>query len=137
MSGGTALLFVYGTLMTTARGTLGADMRAQLGSAATWLGPATIAGRLVDLGAYPGLVAPVALSDIVHGELFELADPGAVLEWLDAYEGVSAGGAASDEYERTILPVRLESGDETAAWVYRHRGHTANAPLITDGRWRD
>ena len=132
---GTALLFVYGTLMTRARAALGAEMRARLASAATWLGPATVAGRLIELGGYPGLVAPVALSDTVHGEIFELDDPGTFFARLDDYEGVSPSPVPEDEYERAVLPVRLASGDEVTAWVYRYRGDALNAPLIPEGRW--
>ena len=131
----TAYLFVYGTLTTRARGRLGADMRARLASAATWLGPATAAGRLVRISDYPGLVAPVAVSDTVHGEVFELDDPGAVFAWLDNYEGVSANPVPEDEYERVILPARLASGDEITAWVYRYRGKTSEFPAIAGGRW--
>ena len=80
---GPTYLFVYGTLMSRARGLLGASQRARLGLKGTSLGEATIAGRLVDLGTYPGLLEPAAAGDIVHGELFRLDRPEEVMSWLD------------------------------------------------------
>lgn len=128
-------LFVYGTLMTAARGKLGADMRAKLAEAATWIGPATTAGRLVDFGEYPGLVVPVGLSDTVHGEVFELHAPDAVFAWLDDYEGIPPIATPNDEYERVVVPVRLASGEDIKAWVYRYVGDGSTAARIPDGRW--
>ncbi len=129
--------FVYGTLMTQSQSELGADMRARLGSAAAqWLGPATVPGRLVHLDGYPGMVAPVATADIVHGEVFELADPDAIFEWLDAYEGITPGHKREGEYERVRRPVRLASGEELTAWVYLYVADATNAPPIPSGRWQ-
>ena len=44
-------LFVYGTLLPTARSLLGSVERRRLSSEGTWLGDARVAGRLFDLGA--------------------------------------------------------------------------------------
>lgn len=130
-----AYLFVYGTLMTQARGELGADMRTRLVSAGQWLGPATVPGRLVALDGYPGLVAPVALADVVHGEVFELADPEAVFKLLDDYEGVASEPSSDDEYDRVLTTARLASGGDVHAWVYRYCADTTDAKLIPGGRW--
>ncbi len=132
----TACLFVYGTLMTAAKGTLGASMRKKLAEAATWVGPASTAGRLIDFGDYPGLVAPVGRSDTVHGEVFELHEPVSAFALLDDYEGIPPIATPDDEYERIVVPVRLASGDDIKAWVYRYLGDTSSAIRIIDGRWR-
>jgi gamma-glutamylcyclotransferase (GGCT)/AIG2-like uncharacterized protein YtfP len=134
---GPSYLFVYGTLMTRARGMLGASQRARLGLKGTSLGDATIAGRLVNLGTYPGLLEPATPGDLVHGEVFRLERPDEVISWLDSYEGVSPQPAPHDEYARVRAPAWLATGEEVTAWVYRYRGITAEFPSIPDGRWGD
>ena len=128
-------LFVYGTLMTRARGMLGASQRARLGRDGTSLGAATIAGRLVDLGTYPGLLAAATANDVVHGELFRLDRPDEILSWLDAYEGIPGEPTPDDEYARILVSARLASGEDLAAWVYCYRGKTSGFPAIASGRW--
>jgi gamma-glutamylcyclotransferase (GGCT)/AIG2-like uncharacterized protein YtfP len=129
-------LFVYGTLMTAAAGAgLGGDMRARLQREAESLGEATMAGRLYDLGRYPGLVEAAGADELVHGEVFRLADPASVFIWLDAYEDVRPDEPAS-EYARVVRTARLMSGGEVEAWVYLYRGDIARARHVPDGRWR-
>jgi gamma-glutamylcyclotransferase (GGCT)/AIG2-like uncharacterized protein YtfP len=135
--GGTTYLFVYGTLMTRARGRLGAVQRARLGLEGTSLGVATIAGQLINLGTYPGLIEPAAPGDVVQGELFRLDRPDEVISWLDSYEGVAPEPTPHDEYVRVLAPVRLATGEEVEAWVYRYRGTTSNFPVVAGGRWGD
>jgi gamma-glutamylcyclotransferase (GGCT)/AIG2-like uncharacterized protein YtfP len=132
---GATYLFVYGTLMTAARGRLGAVQRAQLRLKGTSLGVATIAGRLINLGTYPGLLEPAGPDDVVHGELFRLDRPDEVMSWLDSYEGVAPEPTPHDEYVRVLAPVRLATGGEVAAWVYRYRGTTSKFPVVAGGRW--
>jgi gamma-glutamylcyclotransferase (GGCT)/AIG2-like uncharacterized protein YtfP len=134
---GPTYLFVYGTLMTRARGMLGASQRARLGLKGTSLGDATIAGRLVNLGTYPGLLEPAAAGDVVHGELFRLDRPDEVISWLDSYESVSPEPTPDDEYVRVLTPARLATGEEVMAWVYRYRHTTSDYPAIPSGRWGD
>jgi gamma-glutamylcyclotransferase (GGCT)/AIG2-like uncharacterized protein YtfP len=131
-------LFAYGTLMSVAEvARMGADQRARLKREGESLGPATIAGRLYDLGPYPALVSPLGgVSGRVYGEVFRLADAGASLAWLDAYEGIVEGAPEKSEYERALRTVRIASGDELAAWVYLYRRSVAEARRLVEGRWR-
>jgi gamma-glutamylcyclotransferase (GGCT)/AIG2-like uncharacterized protein YtfP len=131
----TAYLFVYGTLMTRSRSPLGADMRARLRLNATSLGAATTAGRLVDLGTYPGLVPPASARDVAHGELFKLERPEEILAALDVYEQASTEPGPGDEYARVLAPVQRSSGEQFTAWVYCFRGDISHARLISGGRW--
>ena len=135
MSQETNLLFVYGTLLTRARGELGADMRARLKTESTSLGEATIPGRLFSLGTFPVMLAPAAPSDTVHGEVLLLADAESVFVWLDPYEGITPGHKRQGEYERVRRSVRLASGEELIAWVYLYVADATNAPPIPSGRW--
>lgn len=130
-----AFLFVYGTLMRAAASACGHAQRARLHAAAVWLGPATVRGRLHDLGAYPGLAAGDDAGDVVHGELLRLDTPASVLPWLDAYEGIVAG-APDNEYERVRAEARLAGGETVTAWVYVCRRDVSALPRIAGGRWR-
>ena len=130
-------LFVYGTLMAADRGRLGQAQRERLGREAHGLGPATTFGRLFGLGRYPGLVASDDAADIVHGEVFELADPDESLRWLDVYEGIRPGKRGRAEYARIERPVVLAAGRELIAFVYVYRRDVANARLLQGGRWLD
>lgn len=125
----TPYLFVYGTLMSTATGFLGQTQRARLKGESEPVGPATVGGRLYDLGRYPGLVVTSPASaagrpagvqsvsgafsgagarDVVFGEVVKLIDARRSLRWLDAYEGVYGdGGRAGDEYLRRPAEVWL------------------------------
>jgi gamma-glutamylcyclotransferase (GGCT)/AIG2-like uncharacterized protein YtfP len=117
-----SLLLVYGTLRPDAVTALGAEERARLAAESVIVGPATIRGRLFDLGAYPGLLAgPVGprrrrCRDPVGGVLLRLPRPQAAFRWLDAYEGVL--GAPDDEYVRVVRPVVTAGGRRMVSWVY-------------------
>lgn len=129
-------LFVYGTLMSTAAGLLGHDMRMRLKHDSRVVGAATLPGRLYDLGDYPAMVRSHETGDVVHGELLELAAPAAALIYLDAYEGIGRGAQAVGEYVREVVPATLEgSGDVVDAWVYRYDRPSRSLHRIAGGRW--
>ncbi len=130
-------IFVYGTLLGTARGAYGRAERRRLTLEGERLGPATVPGRLLDLGRYPGLIAEGESGDVVHGEVVRLRTPGPTLAWLDAYEGLTAGGGEADEYVRERLVASLGGGGGIAVWTYRYRGPTGGLPLLRGGRWPD
>ncbi len=113
-------LFVYGTLRR------GAAMHGLLEGRVTYLGPARVAGCLVDLGAFPALAGPAAPDDRVHGDLFAIdgATRGVLLETLDRYEG--------NRFEREAAVVEGPSG-ETEAWLYRWRGDPRGCRVIPSG----
>jgi gamma-glutamylcyclotransferase (GGCT)/AIG2-like uncharacterized protein YtfP len=113
-------LFVYGTLRP------GAAMHRLLEDRVTVLGPASVAGRLVDLGAFPGLVAPASFDDRVRGDLCEIPDAerDALLDVLDRYEGES--------FERLRAAVDAPDG-VVEAWLYRWRGDPTGRRLVPSG----
>ena len=118
MSAELDLLFVYGTLMTRARGSLGADMRARLKDTSVSLGAATMPGRLFGMGTFPVMIAAAAPSDIVHGEVLRLHDPEAAFVWLDPYEGIEPGHRRAGEYERVRRTVLLASGERKHTSIF-------------------
>ncbi len=120
-------VFVYGTL----RQALGHPM-ARLLQPATFVGEASVAGRLYELGRYPGMIAPRAPGDWVRGEVYTLLKPKLTLARLDEYEDCRPH-AGSAEFVRKRLPVRLDNGRPVRAWVYRYNGTLARATLIPSG----
>ena len=86
-------LFIYGTLMPGLR--LEAEMHG-----AHFVGTAQVAGRLVDVGRYPGFLYG---EGFVTGEVYEVDD--AHLERLDAVEAMVPGDRAASQYWREEVTV--------------------------------
>jgi gamma-glutamylcyclotransferase (GGCT)/AIG2-like uncharacterized protein YtfP len=95
-----------------------------LARGATFLAAGSIAGRLLDLGRYPALVAG---SGRVQGELYRLDDP-ELLPVLDREEGYN--------FRRSMTTVTLAGGRRLRAWVYRYRGPRERAVPIPHGDYR-
>lgn len=113
-------LFAYGTLRR------GAPMHGMLAGRVTWLGPASVPGRLVDLGAFPGLVPAQAAGERVRGDLYALAPDhrDALLDALDRYEGAS--------FERVRQRVTGPDGP-AVAYLYAYRGDTSRCRVVPGG----
>lgn len=122
-------LFVYGTLQ---RGR--SPWAAWLAERADWMGEATVAGWLLDLGAYPGLVAARDGAARVHGEVWRLREE-SVLEELDRYEGCHATDAAPHEYARVRVTATRATGGAVVCWTYLYQGAAEGAKALADGRW--
>jgi len=120
------LLAVYGTLMPG----LGGQERLGVTHLLRPVGPCVLAGTLVELGWYPGLLAEPG--GRVRGELLEILDP-AVIATLDRYEGYDPAAPETCEYERLMVPT-LEPGVD--AWVYRFRVAVPDDRVIASGDWR-
>src|SRR3546814_10976109 len=101
-----------------------------LRDAARHVGPAVAQGGLYRVAAYPGFV-PGEAGDVA-GDLFALADPGAVLAALDDYEDCAAHFARPHEYRRDRLPVRGETGP-VAAWTYHYNRAVAGLERLGRG----
>ncbi|PYM67236.1 MAG: gamma-glutamylcyclotransferase [Candidatus Rokuibacteriota bacterium] len=95
-----------------------------LTTGATFVGEGRVRGRLLDLGAYPGLVDG---RGTVRGELYRIAAP-EVLPALDREEGYN--------FDRHPATVTLASGRRARAWVYWYRGPQHRAVAIPDGDYR-
>ncbi len=120
-------LFAYGTLMR------GLRLHRYLGDAA-FLGRASLVGRLLELGGYPGWVPDVRGGGRVWGELYRLNDPERDLPRLDRLEGYCRDDPRSP-FVRECRPVRLEGGRRVRAWVYRYAGpRGAGCPIGGDYR---
>ena len=82
-----------------------------------FIGEARVAGRLYDLGRYPG-ARPGAES--IVGDVFEV--PESLLPTLDDYEG--------PEFERALAPTSLSID----CWIYWYVGKSPGRP-IASGDW--
>src|SRR5579871_2512572 len=124
-------LFVYGTLM---RG-FDHPMARLLMANADFLGEAQCRGRLYLVRHYPGLVLSTDPADIVHGELYRLREPQALLSEFDMYEACGEGFQEPTEYVRQMLPVTLADGSSSEAWTYVYNWPVTNLPQIASGRF--
>jgi len=123
-------LFVYGTLLRRSRH----PMARQLESRARFVAEARIAGRLYDLGRFPGIQPARDADDWVHGDLFDLGpQAGGVLCDMDAYETDESAEEAF--FERGLVPAVLADGVSVEAWVYWFRGPVAEHGRIASGRY--
>lgn len=131
-----AYLFVYGSL----RGESGHPLSRRLSTLVRRRESASVRGRLLDLGAYPGLWLDPGFDEIVVGELLELPggpdDPDARELWaeLDAYEDVAPPPPVVAEYARIRLPVEVAKSLDDA-WGYQYIGATEGRPVIPCGDW--
>ena len=119
------LVFVYGALMH------GCDLHHHM-KGGEFAGEGRVAGTLVSLGRYPGLIEG---SGSVRGELYRFADLAAALDVLDDVEGFEPTDPANSLYVRVARRVQTDDGD-VDAWVYRYNGSTEGAQRIPSGDWR-
>lgn len=116
------LLFVYGTL----RPALAVGLPRQLVGDLELVGAARVAGRLYDLGDYPGMVAGEGL---VHGDLLRVRDAER-LAAIDAYEGC---GGPEALFRREAVLVELADGTQAEAWAYFYAQPVGRGREIVDG----
>lgn len=107
----TDLLFAYGTLMR------GFRLHALLESA-RFVGTGSVAGRLIDLGSYPGALR--GEHGRIAGEVYALGGPA---RWsvLDSAEG--------PQYHREEIGVRMDEGGERTAFIYWFRDPVRGVPI--------
>lgn len=121
------MLFVYGTLR---RGCTG-PVAALLHAGSRWIGSAEARGTLYRLDGYPGFL-PDAGGGAVHGDLFALDDPEALLPLLDDYEECAPHHPEPHEYRRVILSVEADGGPVNA-WTYVYAWPVRAEDRITGG----
>jgi len=126
------LLFVYGTLKRRSRH----PMAKRLAQSARHVGAATIAGRLYNLGRFPGLKEPRSAHDQVAGDVYDLGENAdRTLQEMDAYE--NAESPPPTPYERQQATVTLDDGSVMTVWVYWYRGAVVEANFIASGSFEE
>jgi gamma-glutamylcyclotransferase (GGCT)/AIG2-like uncharacterized protein YtfP len=125
-------LFVYGTLHR------GQPLHSHLAARrARFVGEGRIAGRLFDLGEYPGAIPDTRRFSTVRGEVHELFSPDDTLAILDDVEGFDPAHPEKSLFERRRVTADLEDGRRINAWVYFYRRSLAEATEIPDGDFTD
>ena len=99
-------LFVYGTLRRGSKIKIARLLHAN----SEFIGPGRMQGRLARSHPHRGVVRSDKPDDWISGEVFKLNDPSMLLPILDEYE--------DSEYQRTSVPVQLDSGKRLRAWMY-------------------
>lgn len=123
-------LFVYGTLRKAHDGSL----HAYLKDRATFSDTATLPGKLYEIAGYPGAVMSISKPiNIIHGEVYRLLQPEAVLQTLDAYEECSVDFPQPHEYRRAQQTVTLSTGKLMTAWVYLYQHPVCRHKMIANG----
>lgn len=118
-------VFLYGTLR---RGACNAHRMA----GAEFVSDGTVAGRLIRVDWYPGLVLDPEAGPVA-GEAWEVSME--MLAELDRYEGCDPESGSGDEYRRVMASVRLEDGSMTDAWVWEWVGSVGDCPVVEGGDW--
>jgi gamma-glutamylcyclotransferase (GGCT)/AIG2-like uncharacterized protein YtfP len=122
-------LFVYGLLRPDATG----EPHPLLAGAARLVGPAQCRGKLYLVADYPGLVASGHPHDLVHGEVYVIDSPLALLPRLDDFEGCGPRGPRPTEFVRRSRAVWLDDATIIAAWVYLYNWSTDGLHHIESG----
>ncbi len=124
-------LFVYGTLQRGKR--LHGYMHGF-----EFVGNATVCGRLLDCGSFPGLIRGEDC-ERVHGELYQIkpgVEPEDVFRCLDSIEGFG-GFNRKNLYERRIIAAEYTDGKKTSSWCWSyHWMGNMGCPVITNGVWK-
>jgi gamma-glutamylcyclotransferase (GGCT)/AIG2-like uncharacterized protein YtfP len=128
-------LFVYGSLRPALAPLTVQPLLARL----IPLGPASMPGRLYDLGRYSAALLDPAAETRIHGEVFQLPDAPDMLAALDDYEHFDPADPAASLYLRVRHLATLANGSQLLCWVYVYTLPPRDAVLIPDGdyvRWR-
>ncbi len=128
-------LFVYGSLMPALTSAFGRAERTRLANESTVIGPAHVAGRLYDLGDYPGLVCDEHAPTQVHGELLRLVSAKQTFAWLDAFEDIVPGRAPTENIYVRALRLVTSGGQYFDAGVYELQRVPVLVSEIRSGRW--
>lgn len=125
-------LFVYGTLLRSANGTL----HSLLQDYAEFVADATLPGQLYEIEGYPGAVPMLGSSTAIIGELYVIGNPEPLFRRLDDYEECSAAYPIPREYLRAQYLVSCVAGDNHPAWVYAYNRPTDSLERIVSGDYR-
>lgn len=120
-------IFVYGSLM----GSIQSGIAKKLHAGAEFVGEGYVQGQLFDLGQYPGLIIWEGDS-WVKGHVFQMADPAALIPFLDAYEDINWGQPDLSEYWRAMVEVKVADA-YFDCWAYLYNQPTDQLSLIPDG----
>lgn len=123
-------VFVYGTLRRGASNHFRMD-------GAEFIGTGSIAGRIYFIDSHPEFVYPALVcggDKRVVGELFHVENTRHLAD-LDLFEGINAHSSEPDEYRRTKVEVKMDSGEYVWAWVWEWAGELGDSKALEGGDW--
>ncbi|MCF6325167.1 MAG: gamma-glutamylcyclotransferase [Gammaproteobacteria bacterium] len=127
-------LFVYGTLRGgVLRSDAGERAFSQLEADASFMGLATMDGRLFEVDGYPAGCYQFAVGSDVIGDLYQVDAAAALFVTLDAYEESDPHFEQPREYQRQRVPVSLSDGSVVYAWVYLYHRSIDALLMIESG----
>ena len=125
-------LFVYGTLLSKFDNPFARILAAE----AEFLGAGYLRGRLYQVTPrYPGLVLSEDPGDVVHGEIYRMADPDMLLALFDDYEGCAPHSPKPFEYERVRASAWFDDGQSVGVWTYVYCLPVRQRDLIASGSY--
>ena len=113
----TSYLFAYGTLLPWHAPPALEHVLTRLQP----VGPATMPGRLYDLGEYPGAVLDATAETRIRGHVLQLPAAGDLLQRIDRYEGFYPADPARSLFLRVKQTVTLASGSLAPASTGRKK----------------
>ena len=123
-------LFVYGSLRSGFR----SPVYEYISRFFSFVGDATVKGKLYDLGEYPAAI-PVESAIFIKGELYTAKNQ-QEFSWaigqLDDYEGVNVETGEVPLYLRKVSAVYIND-KVVDAWVYWYNGDVTGKPVIESG----
>lgn len=108
---------------------MGAIDELGVGDGVSYLSECVLAGRLYDLGRFPGLLPGEGQ---VQGELFAICDE-RVLRVLDRFEAFDPNDPEGSLFVRKRAKLVQPEAD---AWIYYYNREPRTASLLTSGDWR-
>ncbi|MDQ8189911.1 gamma-glutamylcyclotransferase family protein [Roseibacillus persicicus] len=117
-------VFVYGALRQGASNAWRMER-------ASFVGKATVAGTLVKVDWYPGLV--LGGDALVQGEVYQVDEQ--TLRELDEFEGIGVEDTRNDEYRRVEATVRLDDGTLLSCQIYEWQLGVEAYEVVANGDW--
>jgi len=122
-------LFVYGTLLDES-----APYGAYLKENSSFLAEGKFKGELYDIGNYPGAISNPDAGGFVHGAVFNINDPAAVLNELDDYEGFGDAFLQPNEFVRALVSIETATGPLNC-WAYLYNHSIKPSQRIQSGKY--
>ncbi|GAB5408119.1 MAG: gamma-glutamylcyclotransferase [Balneolaceae bacterium] len=126
-------IFVYGLLKSMYHNDPAKFVRKNC----SFIGEASIPGKLFDLGTYPGAIYDEKSSSKVHGEIFQIIKNETELtHFLDEFEGVGSHFKQPNEYVRVSIPVKTATSIIEAS-TYLYNWNLEGLKVIDSGRYEN
>ncbi|MFB3915331.1 MAG: gamma-glutamylcyclotransferase [Terriglobales bacterium] len=126
-----AFLFCYGTLLPEHAPPSVSNLIRKLRP----IGPATVRGRLYNLGRYPGAILDAGSSGHISGQVFALPADTDVLARLDEYEGFDPADPGDSLFVRQECRAAMLNGNIVKCWIYVYNRKIGSVRPVPGGRY--